>query len=35
MYKAWSVHVFTASGVLLGTMALLALVDNNPVACLL
>ncbi|MEG3079481.1 CDP-alcohol phosphatidyltransferase family protein [Halomonas sp. 5021] len=33
--KAWSVHVFTASGVLLGTMALLALVDNNPVACLL
>ena len=35
IYKAWSVHVFTASGVLLGTMALLALVDNNPVACLL
>ncbi|CAO1668673.1 Phosphatidylcholine synthase [Halomonas sp. NYA30] len=34
-YKAWSVHIFTASGVLLGTMALLALVDNNPVACLL
>ncbi|WP_386080409.1 phosphatidylcholine synthase [Vreelandella sp. F11] len=33
--KAWSVHVFTASGVLLGTMALLALVDDNPVACLL
>ncbi len=33
--KAWSVHIFTASGVLLGTMALLALVDNNPVACLL
>ena len=35
IYKAWSVHIFTASGVLLGTMALLALVDNNPVACLL
>jgi len=35
IWKAWSVHVFTASGVLLGTMALLALVDNNPVACLL
>jgi len=35
IYKAWSVHVFTASGVLLGTMALLALIDNNSVACLL
>ncbi|MFG6665760.1 phosphatidylcholine synthase [Halomonas sp. HNIBRBA4712] len=34
-YKAWSVHVLTASGVLLGTMALLALIDDNPVACLL
>ncbi|MFB9868937.1 phosphatidylcholine synthase [Vreelandella sulfidaeris] len=33
--KAWSVHVLTASGVLLGTMALLALIDDNPVACLL
>lgn len=33
--KAWSVHILTASGVLLGTMALLALIDNNPVACLL
>ncbi|MGO3666654.1 MAG: phosphatidylcholine synthase [Vreelandella alkaliphila] len=35
MWKAWSVHIFTASGVLLGTMALLSLIDNNPVACLL
>ncbi|WP_345799654.1 phosphatidylcholine synthase [Halomonas dongshanensis] len=34
-YKAWSVHALTASGVLLGTMALLALIDTNPVACLL
>ncbi|MBE0398657.1 MULTISPECIES: phosphatidylcholine synthase [Halomonas] len=33
--KAWSVHAFTASGVLLGTMALLSLIDNDPVACLL
>lgn len=35
IYKAWGVHVLTASGVLLGAMALLALIDNNPVACLL
>ncbi|WP_447555126.1 phosphatidylcholine synthase [Vreelandella sp. EE22] len=28
-------HALTASGVLLGTMALLALIDDNPVACLL
>ncbi|WP_347709758.1 phosphatidylcholine synthase [Halomonas llamarensis] len=35
LYKAWGVHVFTASGVLLGTMAMLSLIDNNPVACLL
>ncbi len=35
MYKAWSVHILTASGVVFGTMALLALIDNNPVACLL
>lgn len=33
--KAWSVHALTASGVLLGVMALLALIDDNPVACLL
>ncbi|MDR5898464.1 CDP-alcohol phosphatidyltransferase family protein [Halomonas vilamensis] len=35
LYKAWGVHAFTASGVLLGTMAMLSLIDNNPVACLL
>ncbi|WP_422821925.1 phosphatidylcholine synthase [Vreelandella arcis] len=35
MGKAWGVHAFTAIGVLLGTMAMLALVDNNPVGCLL
>lgn len=28
-------HVFTASGVLLGTMAMLSLINDNPVACLL
>lgn len=33
--KAWSVHILTASGVLFGTMALLALIDERPVACLL
>ena len=32
---AWVVHAVTASGVVLGLMALLALVDNNPKACLL
>ncbi|WP_223302676.1 phosphatidylcholine synthase [Halotalea alkalilenta] len=35
IWKAWSVHAITASGVVLGMMALLALVDGNPVACLL
>ncbi|MNO82564.1 Phosphatidylcholine synthase [compost metagenome] len=33
--KAWSVHAVTASGVILALMALLALVDNRPQACLL
>jgi len=32
---AWVVHAVTASGVVLGLMALLALVDNNPKACLM
>ncbi len=32
---AWVVHAVTASGVVLGLMALLALVDNNAKGCLL
>ena len=33
--KAWGVHAVTASGVILALLALLALVDNKPQACLL
>jgi len=33
--KAWSAHAVTASGVILALLALLALVDNRPQACLL
>ncbi|MCY1282952.1 Phosphatidylcholine synthase [compost metagenome] len=33
--KAWSVHAITASGVILALLALLALVDGRPQACLL
>jgi len=32
---AWGVHAVTASGVVLGLMALLALVDNNAAGCLM
>ena len=33
--KAWSAHAVTSSGVILALLALLALVDNRPQACLL
>nr|ADW77212.1 phosphatidylcholine synthase [Pseudomonas sp. 593(2011)] len=33
--KAWSAHAVTSSGVILALLALLALVDNKPQACLL
>lgn len=33
--KAWSAHALTASGVILAMLALLAVVDNRPQACLL
>ena len=32
---AWAVHVFTASGVVIGLLALLAVVDGDPRAALL
>ena len=33
--KAWSVHAVTASGVILGLLALLAVLDGRPQVCLL
>ena len=33
--KAWSAHAITASGVILALLALLALLDGRPQACLL
>lgn len=33
--KAWSVHAVTASGVILGLLALLAVLDGRPQICLL
>lgn len=33
--KAWSAHAITASGVILALLALLALIDGRPQACLL
>ena len=33
--KAWSAHAVTSSGVILAMLALLAVVDNRPQACLL
>lgn len=35
VWKAWGVHAITASGVVLGLMAMMALVDRNAVSCLL
>lgn len=35
IWKAWAVHAVTASGVILGLMAMMALVEKNAVACLL
>ncbi|OEC33919.1 phosphatidylcholine synthase [Pseudomonas sp. 21C1] len=33
--RAWGVHAVTASGVILGLLALLAVIDGNPKQCLL
>ncbi|HSK41854.1 MAG TPA: phosphatidylcholine/phosphatidylserine synthase [Arenibaculum sp.] len=33
--SAWGVHVFTASGTVLGMLSLLAVIDGNPTVCLL
>lgn len=33
--SAWSVHAFTGSGTVLGLLAMLAVIDGNPTACLM
>lgn len=33
--SAWGVHIFTASGTVLGMLSLLAVIDGNPTVCLL
>jgi len=35
VFRAWGIHAFTASGVILGMMALLSLVNGDAVSCLL